>query len=73
MTCACPVWEFAVDTHLVKLKRLQNQVPRTNGNLPRCTQVPDLHTALNLSYGLDYITKLCRQQAKVIEIMRMTM
>jgi hypothetical protein len=26
-----------------------------------------LHTAFNLAYVYDYITKLCRQQAEVIE------
>jgi hypothetical protein len=24
MTCACPSWEFAADTHLMELQRLQN-------------------------------------------------
>jgi hypothetical protein len=27
MTYACPVWEFAVDSHLLKLQRLQNKNP----------------------------------------------
>jgi hypothetical protein len=25
MTYACPAWEFAADTHLLKLQRLQNK------------------------------------------------
>jgi hypothetical protein len=26
LTYACPAWEFAADTHLLKLQRLQNKV-----------------------------------------------
>jgi hypothetical protein len=37
MTYACAAWEFAAETHLLKLQRLQNKVLRTIGNLPRCT------------------------------------
>jgi hypothetical protein len=65
-TYACPAWKFAADTHLLKLQCLQNKVLRTIGNFPRCTLVRDLHTAFNLLYLYDYITKLCRQQAEVI-------
>jgi hypothetical protein len=32
-----------------------------------CTPVSDLHTAFNLPYVFDYITKLCKQQAEVIQ------
>jgi hypothetical protein len=39
----------------------------TTGKFPRCTPVRDLHTAFNLPYVYDYITKLCRQQTEVIE------
>jgi hypothetical protein len=67
MTCACPAWESAADTYLLKLQRLQNKVLRITGNFPRCIPVHDLHTAFNLPYVYDYITKLCRQQVKVIE------
>jgi hypothetical protein len=51
----------------LKLQLLQNKVPRTIGNFPRCTPVRDLHTAFNLPYAYDYTTKLCRQQAEVIQ------
>jgi hypothetical protein len=51
----------------VKLQRLQNKVLRTIGNLPRSTPIRDLHMALNIPYVYDYITKLCRQQAEVIQ------
>jgi hypothetical protein len=50
MFYACPAWEFAADTHLLKLQRLRNKVFRIIGNFPRCTPVRDLHTAFNLPY-----------------------
>jgi hypothetical protein len=34
---------------------------------PRCTPVRDLHTAFSLPHAHDYITKLCRQQAEVVQ------
>jgi hypothetical protein len=67
MTYACPAWKLASDICLLKLQRLQNKVLRTTGNFPRCTSVRDLHTAFDLPYVHDYITKLCRQQAEVIQ------
>jgi hypothetical protein len=67
MTYASPAWEFAADSHLVKLQCLQNKVLRTSGNLPRSTPIRDLHMAFNIPYVYDYITKLCRQQAGVIQ------
>ncbi|PNF17258.1 hypothetical protein B7P43_G05217 [Cryptotermes secundus] len=67
MTYASPTWEFAADTHLVKLQRLQNKVLRTIGNFPRRTPVRKLHMAFKIPYVYDYITELCRQQAEVIQ------
>jgi hypothetical protein len=58
MSYACPTWEFAADTHLMKLQRLQNKVFRAIGNLDWRTPVRDLHLALKISYMYDYITKL---------------
>jgi hypothetical protein len=66
MTYACPAWEFAAETYLLKLQRLQNKVLRTIGNLPRRTQVRDMHVAFQIPYAYDYITKLCRRQAEII-------
>jgi hypothetical protein len=60
-------WEFAANTHLPKLQRLQNKVLRTIGNFPRRIPVRELHKAFNIPYIYDYITKLCRQQAQVIQ------
>jgi hypothetical protein len=67
MTYACPVWELAADTYLLNLQRLQKKVLRIIGNFPRHIPVRDLHTALKLPYGYDYITKLCRQQSEIIQ------
>jgi hypothetical protein len=67
MASASRAWEFAADSHLVKLQRLQNKVLRTIGNLSWRTPVRDLHVAFKIPYVFDYITKLCRQQAKVIQ------
>jgi hypothetical protein len=67
MTYACPAWEFAADNHLLKLQRLQNKVLFNNGNFQRRTPVRDLHMNFKLLYIYDYITKLCRQQAKFIQ------
>jgi hypothetical protein len=66
-TPTSPAWEFAADIHLLKLQRLQNKVLRTIGNFPRGTPVRGLHRAFNIPYICDYITKLCRQQAQVIQ------
>jgi hypothetical protein len=67
MTYACPIWDFAADTHLMKLQRLQNKVLRTIGNFPRRAPVRELHKAFSIPYIYDYITKLSRQQAEVIQ------
>jgi hypothetical protein len=66
MTYASPAWESAADIHLIKLQRLQNKVLRTIDNFPRRASVRELHTAFNIPYVYDFITKLCRQQAEVI-------
>jgi hypothetical protein len=67
MTYACPTWDFAEDTHLMKLQHLQNKVLRIIGNFPRRTPVRELHKAFSILYIYDYITKLSRQQAEVIQ------
>jgi hypothetical protein len=67
MTYACPSWEFAAESHLLKLQRLQNKVLCTIGSFPRRTSVRDMHVAFQIPYVYDYITKSCRQQAEVIQ------
>jgi hypothetical protein len=64
---ACPAWQLAADIYLLKLQCIQNKVLRITGNFPRCTPFRDLHTASDLPYVYDYVTKLCRKQAKVIQ------
>jgi hypothetical protein len=67
MICACPAWEFAAESHLLKLQRLQNNVLHTIGHFPRRTSVRDMYVASQIPYVYDYITKSCRQQAEVIQ------
>jgi hypothetical protein len=66
MTYACPAWELATETYVLKLQRLENKVLRTTGNLPRYTLVRDMHVAFQIPYVYDYMTKLCRRQAEII-------
>jgi hypothetical protein len=66
MTYACSAWEFAEDTCLLKLQRLENKVLRTTGKFPRCTPVRELLRAFQVPYMYDYVTKLCKQQAEAI-------
>jgi hypothetical protein len=67
MTYACPAWEFAAESHLLKLHRLHNKVLRTICNFPRSTTIRDMHKAVHIPYIYDYRTKSCRQQAEVIK------
>jgi hypothetical protein len=67
MTYACPTWDFAADTHLMKLLHLQSKVLRTIGNYPRRTLVRELHKTFSIPYIYDYTTKLSTQQAGVIQ------
>jgi hypothetical protein len=50
MTYACPTLEFAADTNLMKLRRLQNRVLRAIGNFDMRTPVLDLHLAFKIPY-----------------------
>jgi hypothetical protein len=54
MTYAYPAWEFAADTHLMKLQRLQNKVLSTIGKFPRNTPIHDMHISLQIPYVYDY-------------------
>jgi hypothetical protein len=45
----------------------QLEVIRTIGKFPRSTPIRELHMAFQVQYIYDYITKLCRQQAEVIQ------
>jgi hypothetical protein len=73
MTHVSRDWEFLADINLLKLLCLQNKVFCTTGNFPRCALVSDLHTAYNLLYVYDYITKLCRHRScKLMRIILFT-
>jgi hypothetical protein len=54
MTYACPAWEFAAESHLLKLQRLQNNGLCTIGNFPWRTSVRDMHVAFQILYVYDY-------------------
>jgi hypothetical protein len=49
------------------LFRLQTKVLRIIGNFPRRTPVRELYVAFKIPYVYDFITKLCTQQAEVIQ------
>jgi hypothetical protein len=51
----------------LKLQCLQNKVFGTIGYFPRRTPVGDLHVTFKIPYVYDFITKLCRQQAEVMQ------
>jgi len=65
MTYTCTIWEFAGDTFLLKLQRLQNKVLRIIVNFPGRTQTCVLNVALKFQYIYDFLT--CRQQAVVLQ------
>jgi hypothetical protein len=71
MTYACPVWEFAAETHLLKLQRLQNKVIRTIGNLPRCTSARDMLVVFQIPHVYDYINAGDKQKSFTIMKMKM--
>jgi hypothetical protein len=65
-TYACPAWEFAADSYLLKSQWLQNRALRTIGNLPRDTPIRDLHRSFKIPYLYDYVKQLCREHVSVI-------
>jgi hypothetical protein len=52
--------------HLLKMQRVQKRVLRTIGNFLRHTSISDMHVAFHVPNVYDYITELCRRQAKII-------
>jgi PIN domain nuclease of toxin-antitoxin system len=48
LTYVCSAWEFAADSNILKLQRLQKEVLRTIDNLPRRTPTCDLHVAFQI-------------------------
>jgi hypothetical protein len=49
------------------MQHLQNRVLRAIGNLERRTPVREMHVAFKIPYVYDYITKLYKTQAEVIQ------
>jgi len=47
-TYACPACEFAADSHVLKLQRLQNKPLQTTDNVPRRTPTRDLDMAFKI-------------------------
>ena len=45
---AYPAWEFAADSHLLKLQRLPDRVLRIVGKFPRRSQTCKLHVAFKI-------------------------
>jgi hypothetical protein len=54
-------------TAMLKLQRLQNRILRAIGNLSRGTQTLTLHGGFQTPYVYDYITKIYKKQAEVIQ------
>jgi hypothetical protein len=65
MTYTCPTWESASDLYVLKLQCLQNKALLYY--FPRFPPVLNLHIALKIAYLYDFITKVCRKQAEVIQ------
>jgi hypothetical protein len=53
----------------MKHQRMQNKAVRATGKVPRNTPIRGMHISLQIPYIYTYIhiTKLCRQQAQVIQ------
>jgi hypothetical protein len=52
---------------IYKIAAPENRVLRNIGNFPWRTPVRELHKAFNIPYVYDYMTKLSRKQAEVIQ------
>jgi hypothetical protein len=57
MTYACPVWEFAAVSHLLKFQRLRNKVLTTTGTSRRHTPTRDTHVAFIIPNLYDFYYK----------------
>jgi hypothetical protein len=69
MIYSCPTWEFAAETHLLKLQLLQNKILRTIGNIPSGASVRDMHASFHILYVYDYMAG----RQKSFKIMKMEM
>jgi hypothetical protein len=69
MTYACPTREFAADTYLMKLQRLQNKVLRTIANYPRRTPTRDLMGRLKSHTSMTLLRKHAGDRRRLSETM----
>jgi hypothetical protein len=46
---------------------MQNRVPHVSGKFPRSKLIRNMYMAFQITYMYDYITKLCRQRAIVVQ------
>jgi hypothetical protein len=70
---ACPAWEFATDTHQIKLQSRQNRFLSITGKFSRLTSIHDVHVAFQILCVYDCITKLCSNKLKLFQITKMRM
>jgi hypothetical protein len=68
-----PAWEFAAESHLLKLQRLQNKVLRTTRKFPKRTSVRDMNKAFHMRYVYVYITNHAGNKQKSSKIIKMKM
>jgi hypothetical protein len=57
MTYICPALKYAADTYLMNLQCLQYKVARITGKFPRSTPICEMHTAFQIPYVYDFVTK----------------
>jgi hypothetical protein len=67
ITSACPTWEFAEDSRLLKLQGLQNTFLCAIDNVGKRILLHDTHVALKFPYVYHYTTKLYTKPAEVIQ------
>jgi hypothetical protein len=60
-----PAWEFAAETHILKFYACKTGFSAQLAIFQGAHR--DMHMALQIPYVYDYITKICRKQAKIIK------
>jgi hypothetical protein len=71
LTYVCPAWEFAADSYLLKLQRLQNRALRTICNLPRHTPIRDLHRSFKIPYHMITLHSYAGSKRALYSVMTM--
>jgi hypothetical protein len=65
-TDAYPVRQFAADTYVLKVQRLERKVIRTTDKFPKRTPIREMHVAFKIPHVYESIEILCRHQAEVL-------